>query len=133
MGTVEMVYLEGFKYPVKASLVYRIIRKRDEGMSVQEVAKQCFVSKDKVCAVIGLTENKRFEIVEQGAKAVPGSPCPYSGDEIEIGRRCAWLAGHYDAHGFEAWAAARFLKAHELALWEADQAPAPSRADIKQR
>lgn len=39
---------------------------------------------------------------EQGREAKPGSSCPYG--ITDIGLRCAWLAGHYDAHGYIAWA-----------------------------
>lgn len=35
---------------------------------------------------------------KEGSKAKPGTQCPYE----ELGPRCSWLAGHYDAHGKEA-------------------------------
>lgn len=40
-----------------------------------------------------------------GRHAAPGTTCPFG--EIQLGKRCAWLAGHYDAHGREAWEQAR--------------------------
>ena len=43
--------------------------------------------------------------VVEGEKAAPGTRCPYLNSEL--GARCAWLAGHYDAHGYTAWDLAR--------------------------
>lgn len=40
-----------------------------------------------------------------GEKAEPGTKCPWG--VTEIGARCAWLAGHYDKYGLEAWEKAR--------------------------
>lgn len=42
---------------------------------------------------------------EEGRKAEAGSTCPYGTGEI--GFRCAWLAGHFEAHGEAAWDKAR--------------------------
>ena len=39
--------------------------------------------------------------IREGAIAEAGEKCPYKNSEI--GKRCAWLAGHYDKHGLEAW------------------------------
>lgn len=46
---------------------------------------------------------KRQEI--EGSKAYWGTRCPY-GVSL-LGPRSAWLAGHYDAHGKDAWLVAR--------------------------
>ena len=43
--------------------------------------------------------------IKEGEQAQAGSACPYG--MSEIGLRCAWLAGHHDAHGREAWEKAR--------------------------
>lgn len=43
--------------------------------------------------------------VAEGKAAKPGIRCPYLNSEL--GARCAWLAGHYDAHGYAAWDLAR--------------------------
>lgn len=42
---------------------------------------------------------------KEGEQAEPGAKCPYG--LAEIGAMCAWLAGHYDKHGLEAWEKAR--------------------------
>lgn len=43
--------------------------------------------------------------VAEGKAAKPGTQCPFLNSEL--GARCAWLAGHYDAHGYAAWDLAR--------------------------
>ena len=43
--------------------------------------------------------------VKEGGTASPGAPCPYH--KSEMLDRNAWLAGHYDAHGYAAWLLAR--------------------------
>lgn len=50
-------------------------------------------------------QNKYIVQQRQGAMAKPGTVCPYN--KTEIGKRCAWLAGHYDRHGYINWAYAR--------------------------
>jgi len=40
-----------------------------------------------------------------GFNAPAGAKCPWG--MADIGLRCAWLAGHYDAHGKAAWDKAR--------------------------
>jgi len=42
-----------------------------------------------------------------GYNAFPGTKCPYS--EIEIGKRCSWLGGHFDKNGVQAWSKAKCL------------------------
>lgn len=39
-----------------------------------------------------------------GRLAKPGTKCPHG--HSHIGPRCAWLAAHYDAHGYAAWLSA---------------------------
>lgn len=43
--------------------------------------------------------------ITAGAEAPPGTRCPYLMSDLL--RRHAWLAGHYDAHGYAAWDLAR--------------------------
>jgi hypothetical protein len=43
--------------------------------------------------------------IKEGWNAEAGTRCPYG--VSELGERCAWLAGHYDKHGKEAWEMAR--------------------------
>jgi len=40
-----------------------------------------------------------------GTNAEPGTKCPHNMDDML--RRHAWLAGHYDKHGKDAWELAR--------------------------
>jgi hypothetical protein len=44
--------------------------------------------------------------IAEGAAALPGTKCPYT-KMGEPWRWSSWLAGHYDAHGVQAWEAAR--------------------------
>lgn len=47
-------------------------------------------------------EQHRYIAQEQeGRKANHGTICPYG--VSDNGKRCAWLAGHYDTHGVIAW------------------------------
>ena len=42
--------------------------------------------------------------IKEGEAAAAGSPCPYpEGHQPTAHRRSSWLAGHYDAHGMDAW------------------------------
>lgn len=43
--------------------------------------------------------------VKEGWNADAGTRCPYS--MSDLGKRCAWLAGHYDRYGLAAWEMAR--------------------------
>jgi hypothetical protein len=56
-----------------------------------------------------LNDNLKWEAhcaIQEGANASSGTKCPYS-KASEIHRWGAWLAGHYDKHGREAWEEAR--------------------------
>jgi hypothetical protein len=56
-----------------------------------------------------LNDNLKWEshcAIAEGAKALPGTKCPYS-KHGEIHQWGAWLAGHYDKHGKAAWEEAR--------------------------
>lgn len=52
-------------------------------------------------------EDTHKYITEQkmGEQAGLNQACPFS--NRQIGKRCAWLAGVFDTHGFHAWALAR--------------------------
>lgn len=49
---------------------------------------------------------KYFDQYAMGQSARPGSRCPYESGS-DIGKRCAWLAGHFDQHGRAAWERAK--------------------------
>lgn len=92
----------------------------DQGYAFERIARRLHISESRVISIVdGYDTSPNRQIILDGATARPGTPCPYS--EHEMGSRCAWLAGHYDAHGFEAWTSARFLTADEPALWEEDR------------
>jgi len=52
-----------------------------------------------------LRQSRSAKCVAEGRKAEAGTRCPYG--MVDIMERCAWLAGHYDQHGKEAWEKAR--------------------------
>jgi ribosome modulation factor len=59
--------------------------------------------------IMEMTEKTRTKLVKEaindGSSAAAGDLCPYG--TTDFGLRNAWLAGHYDTHGYEAWEKAR--------------------------
>lgn len=53
----------------------------------------------------GVSDMKYSAQEQEGRDAPVGTRCPYGA--TELGKRCAWLAGHYDTHGEAAWGLAR--------------------------
>lgn len=97
--------VEGYKKPVPQALIERVWDLVASGMAPRAIGMECGISRDKAGEIIAMTDFSRANMVRQGAAANPGTKCPFS--ESEIGLRCAWLAGHYDKHGFQAWEKAR--------------------------
>ena len=46
------------------------------------------------------------QCIVEGSNAQPGTKCPY-GKGNDLHKRVSWLAGHHDAHGYNAWESAR--------------------------
>lgn len=46
------------------------------------------------------------QCIVEGSSAQPGTKCPY-GKGNDLHKRVSWLAGHHDAHGYNAWENAR--------------------------
>lgn len=102
---MDRVKVEGYKKDVPHSLIERVFDLAASGMGPRAIGIECGISKDKALAVLGMNAIGRAKVIAAGGAAEPGQECPYK--MSEIGLRCAWLAGHYDKHGREAWEVAR--------------------------
>lgn len=97
--------IEGYKKPVPQAVIERVWDLVASGMLPGAIGKVCGISTDKAEEITRMKDFCRASVVASGAAAKPGSKCPFSVGEI--GLRTAWLAGHYDRHGFQAWDRAR--------------------------
>lgn len=46
-----------------------------------------------------------IDYYHEGRREIPGTKCPYG--MRDMGKRCAWLAGILERHGYDAWEMAR--------------------------
>lgn len=101
------IRVDGFKRPVSLALVRTVTEMSANGVRADQIAKTVGINTCKARAIISKAGPvlSHDDYITQGAAAPPGSRCPYG--ISEIGLRCAWLAGHYDRHGFLAWEMAR--------------------------
>lgn len=80
----------------------------DSRFTVDQIAKRCGKNRDTVISVIRAIQREPLRVaLRKGEGADAGTKCPYDQSKNKIGLRCAWLAGHYDKHGLEAWEKAR--------------------------
>lgn len=102
---MNAVRIEGYKRRVPQALIERVWDLAASGMKSTEIGHECGISPKKAKDITSMVIFGRANVVASGADAEPGTKCPFS--ESEIGLRCAWLAGHYDKHGKDAWSKAR--------------------------
>jgi hypothetical protein len=98
---ISTARVEGYKKPVPQALIERVWDLVASGMQPGTIGKVCGISTEKADQIASMKDCCRASVIASGAAARPGTKCPYSIGEI--GLRSAWLAGHYDRHGFQAW------------------------------
>jgi len=111
----KKIKIEGFKKQIKMDVIRDVKLMLDASIPTEKIAKALSISTQKVRAI----DSSSFNLdnlkaqnggaytaqVKEGYESMPGTACPYG--KSELGARCAWLAGHYDAHGYTAWDLAR--------------------------